>query len=116
MKKRICIISIIIVALLIIGIFAFKILPIGAKQTFTTDLPKFEDYNNLEERLPETTDPIEPVEPTPPPSIEIIMVGDMLMHGRVMESGLKEDGSYNFDHLFENVKDTIENADLALVN
>ena len=62
------------------------------------------------------TEPIEPIEPTPPPSVEIVMVGDMLMHGRVMESGLKEDGSYNFDHLFENVKDSIENADLALVN
>lgn len=51
-----------------------------------------------------------------PPSIHLVMVGDMLMHGRVMESGLQEDGSYNFDHLFVNVKDTIEGADLALVN
>ncbi len=51
-----------------------------------------------------------------PPCINLVMVGDMLMHERVMESGKKEDGSYNFDHLFVNVKDTIEGADLALVN
>lgn len=54
--------------------------------------------------------------PTPVPELRLVMVGDMLMHERVVESGLKEDGSYNFDHLFEHVKDTIGSADLALVN
>lgn len=55
--------------------------------------------------------------PTPqPPELQIVMVGDMLMHERVVESGLNEDGSYSFDHIFANVKDTIEGADLALVN
>ena len=51
-----------------------------------------------------------------PPSVQIVMVGDMLMHERVIESGKKEDGTYNFDHFFVNVNDTINNADLALVN
>ncbi len=49
-------------------------------------------------------------------SMQIVMVGDMLMHDRIVASGKKEDGSYNFDHLFVNVKDTITAADLALVN
>lgn len=49
-------------------------------------------------------------------SLRLVMVGDMLMHERVMESGLAEDGSYNFDHLFVHVKDTIVSADVALVN
>ena len=71
--------------------------------------------DEIEKITDETPEPVEP-EPTTPPTIQIVMVGDMLMHGRVMESGLKEDGTYNFDHLFVNVKDTIENADLALVN
>ena len=71
--------------------------------------------DEIEKITDETPEPVEP-EPTTPPTIQIVMVGDMLMHGRVMESGLKEDGTYNFDHLFINVKDTIENADLALVN
>ncbi|HKM35176.1 MAG TPA: CapA family protein [Lachnospiraceae bacterium] len=51
-----------------------------------------------------------------PETIEIIMVGDMLMHTKVLEKGLQQDGSYNFDFLFENVGDKIEGADLALVN
>ena len=72
------------------------------------------------EVTPEPTPELTP-EPTPqptpqPPGLQIVMVGDMLMHERVVESGRKEDGSYNFDHLFVNVKDTIEGADLALVN
>lgn len=55
--------------------------------------------------------------PTPePPTITLAMVGDMLMHERVMESGLQEDGSYDFDHLFQHVEERIQQADLALVN
>ena len=51
-----------------------------------------------------------------PETLQIVMIGDMLMHDRIIESGLKEDGSYNFDHLFVNVKDFITEADIAIVN
>lgn len=51
-----------------------------------------------------------------PEEVQIVMVGDMLMHTRIVESGLQEDGSYNFDHLFANVKDVISEADMAIVN
>ena len=49
-------------------------------------------------------------------TLQIVMVGDMLMHEPILKSGLQEDGTYNFDHLFANVKDTIEEADLAIAN
>lgn len=49
-------------------------------------------------------------------TVQIIMVGDMLMHEPIIKSGLQEDGTYNYDHLFVNVKDTIEGADLAIAN
>lgn len=48
--------------------------------------------------------------------VDIIMVGDVLLHTRVAESGLMEDGSYNYDHMFAKVKDDIEAADIAIVN
>ena len=48
--------------------------------------------------------------------ISIIMVGDVLMHDKVIKSGLKEDGSYDYSHLFENIKDEIGKADIAIVN
>lgn len=48
--------------------------------------------------------------------ISIVMVGDMLMHLRVTQSGQMADGTYNYDHMFEHVRDDIESADVALVN
>lgn len=50
------------------------------------------------------------------PTVTIVMVGDMLMHTAVNDSGKQEDGSYNYDHLFTNVQTKIQEADLALVN
>ena len=50
----------------------------------------------------------------------IVMVGDMLMHKYVVDTGERKDldgNSYwNFDHLFAHVKDEVERADLAIVN
>ena len=48
--------------------------------------------------------------------ITLVMVGDILLHDPVAESGMREDGTYNFDAVFENVSDKISEADLALVN
>lgn len=50
------------------------------------------------------------------PKIELVMVGDMLMHLRVTNSGKQEDGSLNYDHIFAPVKDLIEGADIAIGN
>lgn len=51
-----------------------------------------------------------------PDSMQIVMVGDMLMHDKIIESGKKEDGTYNYDHLFANVAEFISAADLAIAN
>lgn len=64
----------------------------------------------------ETATPEPEPEELPPPSISLVMVGDILLHTPVEESALQEDGSYNFDAIFANVKEEIEAADLALVN
>ncbi len=44
------------------------------------------------------------------------MVGDVLLHEKVSESGLTDGGVYNYDHLFANVKSDIQKADIAIVN
>ncbi len=49
-------------------------------------------------------------------SLSLIMVGDILLHTPVAKSGLKEDGSYDFHALFEQMQEEISAADLALVN
>lgn len=50
------------------------------------------------------------------PEVTLIMVGDILMHMPVNNSGRQADGSMNFDHLFTYTKDMIEAADIAIVN
>ncbi len=47
--------------------------------------------------------------------VNIVMVGDILMHDPILQYGKTDDG-YSFDHLFENVKDDIEKADIAMLN
>lgn len=64
--------------------------------------------------------------PTEPPTevptepervdIDLIMVGDILAHEGVYNSGKYPDGTYNYDHLFAQVKDDIQAADIAIVN
>lgn len=54
--------------------------------------------------------------PTPTLEYTIIMVGDVLLHTPVEESCRQTDGSYDYDSLFAHTKETIAEADLALVN
>lgn len=58
----------------------------------------------------------EEILPEPEPEVELIMVGDILLHTPVAKSGKKEDGTYDFSHLFTNVKEILDGADLKLVN
>ena len=50
------------------------------------------------------------------PALTIVMVGDVLLHTPVAESGKREDGGYSFEHLFANTRELTEAADLAMVN
>lgn len=78
---------------------------------------------------PETASSVEPMpeqasEPTPEPTpeavpvpeIRLVMVGDILLHTPLAESGKKPEGGYDFSAVFENLKEEIEGADVALVN
>ncbi len=54
--------------------------------------------------------------PTPKPSVTLTMVGDILLHTRIHEYSVQEDGSYNYDAIFANLQEKIAAADIALVN
>ena len=49
-------------------------------------------------------------------SAKIVCVGDNLMHRDVSMSGLRDDGSFNYDYNFSKVKPLVEAADLAIIN
>lgn len=51
-----------------------------------------------------------------PVTISITAIGDMLMHAGASMPAVQADGSYNYDYLFANVKDSIQAADMAVVN
>ncbi|MCR4938556.1 MAG: CapA family protein [Treponemataceae bacterium] len=49
-------------------------------------------------------------------TISLIMVGDILLHDRVLENCLTSDGSYNFSSIFAGTKSIISKADISIVN
>ena len=51
-----------------------------------------------------------------PVTINVMMIGDMLIHRGVYRSGTTDNVNYNFDHLFANILDDIEEADMRIVN
>lgn len=48
--------------------------------------------------------------------LSMIAVGDNLIHTQIVKSGLQKDGSYNFSHLFDGIRDIVEEADVAIIN
>lgn len=61
---------------------------------------------------PETTEP----EPEPVITASIASQGDLLMHGGIIRSGAKGDGTYDFESVFRYVKEYVSGYDLALAN
>lgn len=134
MKKRILLLSNILVLVLVLGgcgdaeetQSTTESIVASDTATETTDstLTITEQPETAFPESEESSSPMESSEPEvlpepeelPPPEISLVMVGDILLHTPVEESALQEDGSYNFDAIFTNVKEEIEAADLALVN
>ena len=48
--------------------------------------------------------------------INVMMIGDVLVHKPVYKSGIQSDGSLNYDHLFKNIQDDINASDIRIVN
>lgn len=49
-------------------------------------------------------------------SVTLLAVGDNLIHIEVVQSGIKNDGTCNYDHLYDEIKNEISAADIAVVN
>lgn len=62
--------------------------------------------------------PREPLtaEAIPEGTVTIRMVGDILLHDRVEEAACDENGSYDFNFIFDQTRGLISSADLAIVN
>ena len=51
-----------------------------------------------------------------PVTVDIMMVGDMLIHLGVYQSGIRDDGTLSYEHLFAPIQADIDAADIAIVN
>ena len=49
-------------------------------------------------------------------SVNIIAVGDNLIHNSVLKSGKTSDSTYNFNRLFDIMKNDFQEADIAIIN
>ena len=49
-------------------------------------------------------------------TVDLVAVGDNLIHTGLYKTGMNDSGEWNYDHLYENVKDEIEAADIAIIN
>ena len=51
-----------------------------------------------------------------PESVSVVMVGDILLHTPIEEASRRDDGTYDYSHIFSETSDLISEADIALVN
>ncbi len=49
-------------------------------------------------------------------TVRFLCTGDDLIHQRLIDSGLREGGTRNYDHLYEHIKDDVAGADIAYCN
>ncbi len=115
MKKKICnIIGIVVIASMLVAC--------GNKSSFKNDDTSHAgstatgSTTEVKEDVTEQTEEETTEAPCVEPEIDIVMVGDILLHDNVQNSGKREDGSYNYDHLFAQVKEDIQKADIAIAN
>lgn len=79
------------------------------------NISAYHSFDNVTETTTvETTETTETT--TQSVSVDIMMIGDMLCHEQVYESGMYPDGTYNYRHLFQNIQTDIDEADIAIVN
>ena len=48
--------------------------------------------------------------------VDLVMIGDILQHSGVYQSGFYDDGTRNYDHIFAHIGSEIEGADIKVVN
>ncbi len=63
-----------------------------------------------------TATPVPTPTPFPEYDINLMMVGDNLMHMGIVTTGKQEDGSYNYDFLFEGIEEFLTEAEVKMIN
>lgn len=64
---------------------------------------------------PESSEAIEEIKPDPI-TIDLVAVGDNLIHSMVIKSADKINGNLNYDYMYEHIKKYISEADIKVIN
>ncbi len=84
-----------------------------AEPVITASVPEPEKKEEIITQPPVVTQSAEEIDT----SVNIIMVGDILLHTPVEEAAKNDEtGIYDFDFIFDNSKDKISSADIAIAN
>ncbi len=75
----------------------------------TTDDNQTGSDDNTGDEQPDVTNPTDKV------TISLVAVGDNFAHESVINSGKQADGTYNYDFLFEGIKEYVQGADIAAI-
>lgn len=75
-----------------------------------TDAADGEDFES--DTAEETTETFREIIET----VELVAVGDNLIHEGLYQTGMNSSGEWNYDHVYANVADEIQAADLAIIN
>ena len=124
-KKLMAVIAVLVAVLIGLTVFALRMNREPEDPTLQDTQPSTEQTVATEpttDSSTEQTEATEPAtEPTEPPitlqsTASIGAVGDVLMHMGVVNSGLQDDGSYNYDSIFHLLRSHIEAFDYAAAN
>lgn len=74
------------------------------------------DRGDKKTEAPAEQEVVETVAETKPVTIDLVMIGDILQHSWVYQSGFHDDGTRNYDHIFAHIGSEIEGADIKVVN
>ena len=92
----------------------------GDAQAVAGDLQTFVPVETVEPTPEPTPEPTATPVPTPTPfpeyEVNLMMVGDNLMHMGIVSTGRQADGTYNFDFLFEGITEYLDAAEVKIIN
>ncbi len=113
-QRRILILAMLVAFVLMITGICFACSQKKDSTQMSAEIENQQELENQKEQEGQQGDKEKPVYVEP--EIDIVMVGDILLHDNVQESGKRPDGSLNYDHMFANVKEEIQTADISIAN
>ncbi len=117
-RRRNPIVNILIAAIVILSVADISVISLclrsGKEKPAREPGSSLAQTNSREEStIPQAT---EPLPPAPESTATILSTGDLLMHKKVINTGKQEDGSYNFDSIFQYIRSYVQQADYAVAN